>query len=182
LIATKHGNVPTKSWRGKSAVFRMQSSLTSHGSSKKNNAVGRQRNLGLHQDRFSRVSTSTDAYKYSFIPRTITVWNRLPQGIIQTAWYLKTSVIPLYNRQSAKNIDICIKFMGRTKTKPFLKWKKVPKLYFHFWPPKKCPLFFFLIHTWWCENITASPCGCSVGTWFLTCTVLFVCLILTVNA
>ena len=24
-----------------------------------------------HQDRFSRVSTSTDAYKYSFIPRTI---------------------------------------------------------------------------------------------------------------
>jgi hypothetical protein len=26
---------------------------------------------------------STDAYKYSFIPRTITDWNRLPQGIIQ---------------------------------------------------------------------------------------------------
>jgi hypothetical protein len=48
--------------------------------------------------------------------------------------------------------------MGRTKTKPFLKRKKVPKLYFHFWPPKKCPPFFFLIHTWWCENITASPC------------------------
>ena len=37
--------------------------------------------------------------------------------------------------------------------------KKVPKLYFHFWPPKKCPPFFFLIHTWWCENITASPCA-----------------------
>jgi hypothetical protein len=48
--------------------------------------------------------------------------------------------------------------MGRTKTKPFLKRKKVPKLYFHFWPPQKCPPFFFLIHTWWCENITASPC------------------------
>ena len=48
--------------------------------------------------------------------------------------------------------------MGRTKTKPFLKRKKVPKLYFHFWPPKKCPPFFFLIHTWWCENISASPC------------------------
>ncbi len=48
--------------------------------------------------------------------------------------------------------------MGRTKTKPFLKRKKVPKLYFHFWPPKKCHPFFFLIHTWWCENITASPC------------------------
>ena len=47
--------------------------------------------------------------------------------------------------------------MGRTKTKPFLKRKKVPKLYFHFWPPQKCPPFFFLIHTWWCENITASP-------------------------
>jgi hypothetical protein len=57
-----------------------------------------------------------------------------------------------------KNIDMCINFMGRTKTKPFLKRKKVPKLYFHFWPPKKCPPFFFLIHTWWCENITASPC------------------------
>jgi hypothetical protein len=55
--------------------------------------------------------------------------------------------------ESAKNID-----MGRTKTKPYLKRKKVRKLYFHFWPPKKCPPF-FLIHTWWCENITASPCG-----------------------
>jgi hypothetical protein len=52
--------------------------------------------------------------------------------------------------------------MGRTKTKPFLKRKKVPKLYFHFWSPKKCPPFFFLIHTWWCENITASPCGFNV--------------------
>ena len=36
-----------------------------------------------HQYRFSRVSTSTDTYKYSFIPNTITDWNRLPQGIIQ---------------------------------------------------------------------------------------------------
>ena len=50
--------------------------------------------------------------------------------------------------------------MGRTKTKPFLKRKKVPKLYFHFWPPNRCPPFFFLIHSWWCENITASPCAC----------------------
>ena len=49
--------------------------------------------------------------------------------------------------------------MGRTKTKPFLKRKKVPKLYFHFWPPKNCPSFFFLIHTWWYENIIASPCA-----------------------
>ena len=32
------------------------------------------------------------------------------------------------------------------------------RLNFHFRPPKKCPPF-FLIHTWWCENITASPCG-----------------------
>ena len=39
--------MPTKSRRGKSAVFRMYSSLTSHGSSKIYNAVGRQRNLGL---------------------------------------------------------------------------------------------------------------------------------------
>ena len=52
--------------------------------------------------------------------------------------------------------------MGRAKTKPFLKRKKVSKLYFHFWPPKKCPPFFFLIHTWSCENITASPCGICV--------------------
>ena len=65
------------------------------------------------------------------------------------------------NQSISKNIDICINFMGRTKTKPFLKRKKVPKLYFHFWPPKKCPPFFFLIHIWWCENITASPCGLS---------------------
>jgi hypothetical protein len=36
-----------------------------------------------HQDKFSRVSTSTDGYKYSLIPRMITDWNRLPQGIIQ---------------------------------------------------------------------------------------------------
>ena len=36
-----------------------------------------------HQDRFSRVSTSTDVYKYSLIPRMSTDWNRLPQGIIQ---------------------------------------------------------------------------------------------------
>jgi hypothetical protein len=24
--------------------------------------------------------------------------------------------------------------------------------------PQKCPPFFLLAHTWWCENITASPC------------------------
>jgi hypothetical protein len=34
-IATQRGNVPTMSWRGKSAVFLMHNSLTSHGSSKK---------------------------------------------------------------------------------------------------------------------------------------------------
>ena len=61
----------------------------------------------------------------------------------------------------SKNNDICINFMGRSKTKPFLKQKKMWKLYFHFWPPKKCPPFFFLTHTWWCENITASPCESS---------------------
>jgi hypothetical protein len=33
-IVTKRGNVPTKSWSGKSAVFLMESALTSHGSSK----------------------------------------------------------------------------------------------------------------------------------------------------
>ena len=36
LIATKRGNVPTKSWSVKSAVFLMESALTSHGSSKSN--------------------------------------------------------------------------------------------------------------------------------------------------
>ena len=41
LIATQRGNVPTKSWRGKSAVFLMYKSLTSHGSSKKKPSYGR---------------------------------------------------------------------------------------------------------------------------------------------
>jgi hypothetical protein len=45
----KRGNVPTESWRGKSAVFRMYSALTSHGYSKSIKAVRRQRNLGLGQ-------------------------------------------------------------------------------------------------------------------------------------
>ncbi|KAK3096018.1 hypothetical protein FSP39_021991 [Pinctada imbricata] len=36
-----------------------------------------------HKDRFSRLSTSTDAYKYSFIPRTIVDWNQLPEEVIQ---------------------------------------------------------------------------------------------------
>jgi hypothetical protein len=45
--ATKRGNMPTKSWRGKSAVFRMCSPLTSHGYSKSIKAVRRQRKLGL---------------------------------------------------------------------------------------------------------------------------------------
>jgi hypothetical protein len=44
------------------------------------------------------------------------------------------------------------------QTKPFLKRKKVSKVYFHFRQQKKCPPFLLLTHTWWCENITASPC------------------------
>jgi hypothetical protein len=56
LIATKRGNVPTQSWSGKSAVFLMESALTSHGSSKSNKKrlfarkecpSRRQRNLGI---------------------------------------------------------------------------------------------------------------------------------------
>ena len=35
-IATKRGNVPTQSWSSKSAVFLMESALTSHDSSKSN--------------------------------------------------------------------------------------------------------------------------------------------------
>ena len=36
--------------------------------------------------------------------------------------------------------------MGRTKTKPFLKRKKVPKFYFHFGQQKQCPPFSFKIY------------------------------------
>jgi len=36
LITMKRGNVPTQSWSSKSAVFLMDSALTSHGSSKSN--------------------------------------------------------------------------------------------------------------------------------------------------
>jgi hypothetical protein len=35
-----------------------------------------------HAERFSRLSTSTDTYKYSFIPRTISDWNNLPPEVI----------------------------------------------------------------------------------------------------
>ena len=41
-IATKRGNVPTQNWSGKSAVFLMESALTSYGSNKSN-----KKNLGL---------------------------------------------------------------------------------------------------------------------------------------
>jgi hypothetical protein len=40
------------------------------------------------------------------------------------------STVNQVNQQ--KNNDICINIMVRTKTKPFLKRKKVPKFYFHF--------------------------------------------------
>ena len=46
-IATKRGNVPTQSWRGKSAVIRMYCALTFNGYSNSIKAVKRQRNLGL---------------------------------------------------------------------------------------------------------------------------------------
>jgi hypothetical protein len=36
LIAMKRGNVPTQSWSSKSAVFLMESALTSHGFNKSN--------------------------------------------------------------------------------------------------------------------------------------------------
>ena len=42
-----------------------------------------------------------------------------------------------------KDIDICINFMGRPKTKPFSKRKRAPKLYFHFWPQKVSSLLLF---------------------------------------
>ena len=35
-----------------------------------------------HYQRFSRLSISTDTYKYSFIPRTISDWNNLPPEVI----------------------------------------------------------------------------------------------------
>jgi hypothetical protein len=63
------------------------------------------------------------------------------------------------NQSNQQKTSIFALILWEEQRQPFLKRKKVPKLYFHFWPPKKCPPFFFLIHTWWCENITASPCG-----------------------
>ena len=36
-----------------------------------------------HKDRYLRLSTSTDAYQNSFIPRTIAEWNNLPDQVIQ---------------------------------------------------------------------------------------------------
>ena len=47
------------------------------------------------------------------------------------------------NKSISKSNDICINIMVRTKTKPFLKRKKVPKFYFHFGQQKKCPPFSF---------------------------------------
>jgi hypothetical protein len=35
-----------------------------------------------HSQRFSRLSTSTDTYKYSFNPRTISDWNNIPPEVI----------------------------------------------------------------------------------------------------
>ena len=35
-----------------------------------------------HPNRFARLSTSTDAYKFSFLPRTIIEWNMLPADVI----------------------------------------------------------------------------------------------------
>ena len=48
-----------------------------------------------------------------------------------------------------QKISIFALILWEEQRQPFLKRKKVPKLYFHFWPHV----------TWWCENITASPCG-----------------------
>ena len=50
--------------------------------------------------------------------------------------------------------------MVRTKTKPFLKRKKVPKFYFHFFSLGSKKSVLPSLWTYWrCENITASPCG-----------------------
>jgi hypothetical protein len=46
-IATKRGNVPTQSWRGKSAVIHIYCALTSNGYSNSIKAVRQQGNLGL---------------------------------------------------------------------------------------------------------------------------------------
>jgi hypothetical protein len=37
-----------------------------------------------HQNRFFRLSTSTDAYQNRFMPKTIVDWNSLPSDVIQT--------------------------------------------------------------------------------------------------
>ena len=36
-----------------------------------------------HPERFIMLGSTSDTYKYSFIPRTITDWNRLPPAAIQ---------------------------------------------------------------------------------------------------
>ncbi|XP_072033080.1 uncharacterized protein [Amphiura filiformis] len=36
-----------------------------------------------HQHRFTRLSTSTDSYKYSFFPRTMKDWDELPHSTIE---------------------------------------------------------------------------------------------------
>ena len=36
-----------------------------------------------HTDKFMMVRAATDTYKYSFIPRTIADWNKLPPEVIQ---------------------------------------------------------------------------------------------------
>ena len=47
------------------------------------------------------------------------------------------------NQSISKNIDICINFMGRTKTKPFLKRKRVQKLLSLLAPQKMTSLLLF---------------------------------------
>ena len=38
---------------------------------------------GYHQERYVRLSSSSDTYKYSFIPRTSWDWNQLPAEVIE---------------------------------------------------------------------------------------------------
>ena len=56
--------MPTKSWRGKSAVFRIYSALTSHGYSKSIKAVRRQRNLGLDSVFFGHCIVCPSIYGF----------------------------------------------------------------------------------------------------------------------
>ena len=89
-IATKRGNVPTQSWRGKSAVFRIYSALTSHGYSKSIKAVRRQRNIGLTKEMHAVFLQSLGQY-LRFLLRRPSVELAFLVTLVMCVVYLRSS-------------------------------------------------------------------------------------------